>query len=210
MSLARTGPEVQAGLKEDRQLIKRPPSHQAPVWLPFQLPVVDSMWVRMEWSCPQTTPRTTPVDRPACILSPCLRTTVGFPWLAFLVSDSSPCFFQNGKPIMGPGRAASQAGQDTVLGYTRRRFPGQRRKRGIHRHGVGHELKMADKGQAPQLSSAQHRSAGTEGQQIQPAGGRGVSGPWEQEERGKGRDGDGFEGTGKGGRMGTISFPLPV
>lgn len=91
--------EAQAGLKEDKQLIK---GHQ--VTNPFsgfffQLPVVDSMWVQMEWSCPQTTPRTIPVDRRACILSPCLRTTVGFPWLAFLFSDSSPVSSKMASPL---------------------------------------------------------------------------------------------------------------
>lgn len=177
-----------SGWTERRQAVdKRPPSHQNLLWLPFQLPVVDSMWVQMEWFCPQTTHRTIPVDRPACILSPCLRTMVGFPWFAFLFSDSSlPCFFQNGKPIVGPGRTVSLAGQHSVLGYTRRRLPGQRRKKGIHRHGGGHELKVADKGQVPQVSSAQHRLAGIEGQQLQPAGGRGMRGRGSRKKEGGG------------------------
>lgn len=63
---------------------------------------------------------------------------------------------------------------------------------------------MADKGQVLQNPSAQPRLAGLEGRQIQPAGSPAVSGPGS---RRKGRgNGDFFEGTGKGGRMGTPSF----
>lgn len=128
------------------------------------------MWVQMEWSCPQTTPRTTPVDRPACILSPCLRTMVGFPQLAFLFSDSSPVSSKLASPL-GNTVSWDTPGGGFLARGERGTFPGVGR-------GVGMNWRWLTKARFPK--SPQHsRLAGRERLQMQPAGRRGtaVSGP---------------------------------
>lgn len=70
------------------------------------------MWVQMEWFCPLTTPRTTPVDRSACILSPCPRTTVWILCIFVYVSQCLPIPLQIvSTPIVPMGRAVSLRGQ---------------------------------------------------------------------------------------------------
>lgn len=60
------------------------------------------MWVQTEWSCPPTTPRTTPVDRSASILSPCPRTMV---WRCCM----SVCMFSDHFQGLQPFSVVSQS-----------------------------------------------------------------------------------------------------
>lgn len=105
------GSEAQAGSEQNREWTA---DERPSIRFLFQPPVEDSMWVQMEWSCPPTTPRTTPADKSACILSPCPRIMV---WVfislftCFLTSSNSP----------GPSQCVhshSGNGQSSVLGRT--------------------------------------------------------------------------------------------
>lgn len=117
---------------------------------------------------------------------------VPFPWLALLLSDSSSVSSQMTSPLWDlAGKSLRQGsivswdtpGESFLARGERGAFTGMR---------GGHDLKMVDKGQMCQVSSAQHRLAGQE----RP----GPSCEWPGSRRKEGRkewDGDGFKDTGR-------------